>query len=119
MADYDLELVQNSTYERAFSWKRDGVARTLTGYELHSQIRAKEDVDADLLLDLVPYMTLEEADTKIRLIIPGGVLAGLEPRSFKKAAWDLVLVDVADRDDRHTLLEGLATLNPAATAVTA
>lgn len=119
MADYDLELTQNSTYERAFTWKQDGLARSLADYDQHAQVRAKEDQDSELLLDLAPYLTREAADTKIRLKIPGSVLADLEPRSFKRAAWDLVLVNRADPTDRVTLLEGAATLDASATVVPA
>ena len=117
MADYDLELVQNSTYERAFSWKKNGVVQSLSGYAYHSQIRAKEDPESALLLDLAPYMARIEGDTKIRLRIPGSVLAGLDYKAFKKAAWDLVLVNAADPTDRVTLLEGAARLDPGTTVV--
>lgn len=117
MADYDLELVQNSTYERAFSWKKNGVVQSLTDYSHHSHVRHREDVDSELLIDLAPYMTLVEGDTKIRLRIPGAALAALNPRDFKRAAWDLVLVSVSDPTDRVTLLEGAVTLDPGATVV--
>jgi hypothetical protein len=119
MADYDLELVQNSTYERTFSWKKNGVVQSLTGYTHYAQVRAKEDPESALLLDLAPYLTRIEADSKIRLRIPGGVLAALDYKAFKKAAWDLILVNGTDSTDRVTLLEGAATLNPATTVVPA
>lgn len=117
MADYDLELVQNSTYERAFAWKKNGEIQALTDYSHHAQIRQREDTDSALLLDLGPHMTLVEGDTKIRLRIPGGVLAALNPRDFKRAAWDLVLVSVSDPTDRVTLLEGAVSLDPGTTVV--
>lgn len=119
MAEYDLELVQNATYERAFTWKKDGLAQSLADYAHHAQVRAREDQDSDLLLDLAPYMTREDANTKIRLKVPGSVLADLEPKAFKRAAWDLVLVHTADPTDRVTLLEGAASLNPSTTVVPA
>jgi hypothetical protein len=119
MADYDLELVQNATYERAFTWKKDGLPQSLADYASYAQVRAKEDQDSELLLDLGPYMTREAANTKIRLRVPGSVLADLEPRDFKRAAWDLVLVHNADPTDRVVLLEGAASLNPATTVVPA
>lgn len=114
METYDLELVQGATYERVFRWLSDGVLQPLTGYSVRSQVRARESIASALLLDLTQYCVIE-AD-EIKMTVPAQATAVLDPRMFRRAAWDLFLVS-PDPSSTFRLLEGAATCNPAATEV--
>lgn len=127
MADtYDLELVQNETFERTFRWLEDDVAQTFAGWTLHSQVRAKEDKNSAMLLDLADYMTVESSgledapdDDRVRLRIPGDVLADQAYSPYKRgnAAWDLFIVLDGDPTTSELIVEGKALMNPAATDI--
>lgn len=118
MADeYSLELVQGENCERTFTWKINDVAQSLADYVIWSQIRRKEDLSASLVLDLAEFMELQNDGVTIRMFIPGSVTYALNPKDFKKAAWDLFLVATADPTYRKRLVQGPATLDPATTAV--
>lgn len=112
-APYDLALVQGATYERSFRWKEGDVVQPLAGYTVKAQVRQKEDTSAQLLLDLGPYLTV--ANDTINLRIPATVTALLNPKLFRKAAWDLFLIETADPTEAFPLLAGAATCDPAAT----
>lgn len=114
METYDLELVQGETYERTFRWLIDDVLQPLDGYAARSQVRARESTSSELLLDLTPYFSI--VDNEIRLSVPAPITAALDPRKFRRAAWDLFLVS-ADPNSTERLLEGAASCDPAATEV--
>lgn len=83
----------------------DGSYRDFSGLEARGSIRASYDVDAEVLLDLTPY--LEVDGTRIRLTVPGSVTAALD---FGPAFWDMVLDDGTD-DAPERFLQGPAKLD--------
>jgi len=117
MADqpYDLEIIQGETLERTFTYKIAGVKQPLDGYTIRSQIRKKEDPNSELLIDLAQYMTI--VDDVIVMKVPRQAFMTLPPNSFRTAAWDLFLDQIADPDVGIRLLQGAATLDPAASNV--
>jgi hypothetical protein len=119
---YDLDLVQAEDYARRFAYRRPNDTyldfRTVT--DIDAQIRSKEHILSPLLLDLVAadYLTVDTSDPNgryLNLLIPGEATATLESKLFKTAAWDL-FVKLAG-GERVRLLQGLVTIDPAATAV--
>lgn len=111
---YNLDMVQGATFERTFQWLIDGVAQNLTGYTFKSECRASESTTAALLLTLSDYMTLSGTDS-IVLRIPANVTATLSPTAFRKAHYDLFLIDTDDPTTAFPLVEGNVTLEPATT----
>lgn len=109
-APFDLAMTQGETFERAITWKRDGVAQDLRLWTLAAQIRERASVNARLLLDLEPYLTVDPDGLRVVLSIPGQVLARLEAQRFLKAGWDLFATNIADPDDVVQLLYGSATM---------
>jgi hypothetical protein len=115
MADYSLDLVQNERYRRGFRYRVEGVARDLSAYSWAGQARQRESRDAELILDLQPYLTLDPADpTRLLLDIPATVTANIE-RAAQKAAWDLTIWPTGAPEDGIVLVQGPVTLDASAT----
>lgn len=115
MADtYDLAFVQGATLTRQFTWTVDGVVQSLAGQVIKSEVRTRELSTAERIVDLAAYITVLD-DTIINLRVPATVTAYFEPRKFKRAAWDLFLIDAADPTEALMLIQGSVTLDPSAT----
>lgn len=131
MADeqLDLEMVQNETFRREFTFADDGTPGSFAGCVIRAQVREKEDVASNLLLDLGPYFTVSEDGATATLRVPATVTAALSASPFRRpdenevtgAYWDMFLVDANDPEEAELFTEGRARMNPAATvtAVTA
>lgn len=114
MADtYDLAFVQGATLTRQFTWTVDGVVQSLAGQVIRSEVRTRALPTAELIVDLADHITIE--NDVITLRVPATVTAQFEPRKFKRAAWDLFLIDAADPTEALMLIQGDATLDPSAT----
>lgn len=117
MADtYDLNLVAWERYKRGFRYKVDSVAQNLTTYSWAAQARQAESKDADLILDLTPYLTRDGTDpTLLNLDIPANITGGLD-RAGSKANWDLHLWPTASPAAGFVLVQGRVTIDRTATA---
>lgn len=112
-APYDLAFVQGETFEREFVWSIDGVVQPLAGRGIKSEVRTREDSNSELIVNLALYMTFVGDTIKVR--VPATVTSIWDPRKFRRAAWDLFLVETADPTEARCILAGAVTLDPAAT----
>lgn len=118
MADdtYDLELVQSEDFTRSFAYRRaDDSYLDFTTCTWQAQVRQRELNTSTLVLDLTEFLAIGEDDEHLALTIPGSALDPMEPKLFTRAAWDLFAI--FSPTSRARLLQGAATLDPAATAI--
>ncbi|MET7975741.1 hypothetical protein ABZW44_22400 [Streptomyces mirabilis] len=102
--DWDLFVEQGSTFVQTFTTIDNGF--TWDGWTARAQIRSAAAADADLLLDLTPYLTVDGAS--IRLAIPATQTETLT----RNGRWDLELVNGATV---VRLLNGKAIVSPEVT----
>ena len=109
---YDLEIEQGAVFRRTFVWKEDAVEKSLAGWELFSEARKKPG-DADLILDLGMFMTIEPsgATGNIVLEIPGDVTEDVST----KGVWDLFIQPVGEPENAVRLLKGKLAIEPQVT----
>ncbi|WP_275558504.1 hypothetical protein [Streptomyces sp. 5-6(2022)] len=104
---WDLQIEQGSTFAETYtSTNDDGSAVDWTGWTPRAQIRVLAAPDAELLLDLTPYLTITGA--AITLSIPAAITTTLT----RSGRWDLELVNGATV---IRLLQGRAILVPEVT----
>lgn len=113
---YDLRIVKAARYRRGFRYTINGVDQDLSAYTWRAQIRQTEDDEAPLILDLTPYITLEEDDRTLRLDLSSSatealMLSGLRP------SWDLFLWPTAQPESSFMLVEGRVFANQNVTEV--
>lgn len=118
MADdtYDLALVQSEDYVRSFAYRRaDETYLDFSTCTWVAQVRQRELNTSLLLLDLTEFLAIGDDDEHLALSIPGSATDAMEPKLFIRAAWDLFVV--FSPTSRARLLQGAATLDPAATVI--
>ncbi|MFD5384265.1 hypothetical protein ACFWMG_04710 [Streptomyces sp. NPDC127074] len=104
---WDLQIEQGATFAETYtSTNDDGSAVDWTGWTPRAQIRVLAAPDAELLLDLTPYLTATGA--AITLSIPADTTTTLT----RSGRWDLELVNGTTV---IRLLQGRATLAPEVT----
>lgn len=113
--DYPLEIIAGERYARGFRYKPAGVAEDLTGYTWKAQVRQKESVLSKLLLDLTPYITLNGTDETLLDFELSALVTAEITKLPTTAAWDIFLWPTSSPADAIRLLQGPATLDPAAT----
>ncbi|WP_458089482.1 hypothetical protein [Streptomyces malaysiensis] len=104
---WDLQIEQGTTFAETYTTTNDdGSAIDWTGWTARAQIRVLAAPDAELLLDLTPYLTITGA--AITVLVPATITAELT----RSGRWDLELTDgtVVMR-----LLQGRALLAPEVT----
>lgn len=120
----DLEMEQGATFRRELTFADDGTPGSFAGLTIRAQVRAKEDVTSDLLLDLSPYFTVSGDGVTATLRVPATVTAALAPRPFRRndvnnvpgAYWDMFLEDANDPTESELFTQGRVRLDPAATS---
>lgn len=105
-----LDLYHNSDVSRAWTWEQNGTPVALDGFAAQAQIRRW--AGGDLILDLVPYLTVDAAADAIKLVIPGEDIAELD---IGRGYWDLFLVSATQQ---FMFMWGHVSINPAVTVVT-
>ncbi|MGW4223012.1 hypothetical protein ACWEG1_06095 [Streptomyces bauhiniae] len=103
---YNLSIEQGATLVRTITSNPEDPAFTWAGWSPRAQIRTSTDADAELLLDLTPYLTV--SGQVIALMVPADVTQTLT----RSGRWDLELVKdgIVVR-----LLEGRVQLSPEVT----
>lgn len=105
---WDLQIEQGATFAETYTCTNDdGSAVDWTGWTPRAQIRVLAAPDAELLLDLTPYLTVTGA--AITLAIPAATTTTLT----RSGRWDMEIVDGDDQVIR--LLQGRAFLKPEVT----
>lgn len=105
---WDLQIDQGATFTETYTCVNDdGSPVDWTNWTPRAQIRVLAAVDAELLLDLTPYLTVTGA--AITLAIPAATTTTLT----RSGRWDM---EIADEDDQVIrLLQGRALLVPEVT----
>lgn len=104
---WDLQIEQGATFAETYtSTNDDGSAVDWTGWTAEAQIRVLAAPDAELLLDLTPYLTITGA--AITLVIPATITADLT----RSGRWDL---ELSSGGTVTRLLQGRALLVPEVT----
>ena len=104
---WDLQIEQGSTFAETYTTTNDdGSPINWTGWTARAQIRVLAAPDAELLLDLTPYLTITGA--AITVLVPATITADLT----RSGRWDLELTDGITV---MRLLQGRALLAPEVT----
>ncbi|WP_141713075.1 hypothetical protein [Streptomyces sparsogenes] len=104
---WDLQIEQGSTFAETYTCTNDdGSPIDWARWTARAQIRVLAAPDAELLLDLTPYLTITGA--AITVLIPATITATLT----RSGRWDL---EVTDGTTVMRLLEGRALLAPEVT----
>lgn len=104
---WDLQIEQGATFSETYTTTNDdGSPIDWTGWTPRAQIRVLAAPDAELLLDLTPYLMV--AGTAITLLVPATVTAALT----RSGRWDL---ELANGDTVMRILQGRALLLPEVT----
>lgn len=105
---WDLQIEQGATFAETYTCVNDdGSPVDWSGWTPRAQIRVLAAVDAELLLDLTPFLTVTGA--AITLAIPATTTTTLT----RSGRWDM---EIADEDDQVIrLLQGRALLIPEVT----
>lgn len=113
---YDLQLVQGQRFRRGFQWIVDGAPRPLGGFTWRAQARQKEALSSQLILDLTPFITLDEAMTTFWLDLPATVTAALDAKKIREESrWDIFVWPTGAQEDAVLFLQGAVVLDQAAT----
>ncbi|MGW7688835.1 hypothetical protein ACWGMA_08065 [Streptomyces asiaticus] len=104
---WDLQIEQGSTFAETYTCVNDdGSPVDWTGWTGRAQIRVLAAPDAELLLDLTPYLTITGA--AITILVPATVTTTLT----RAGRWDL---ELTDGTTVMRLLQGRALLAPEVT----
>ncbi|MGW7617410.1 hypothetical protein ACWGLG_16390 [Streptomyces antimycoticus] len=104
---WDLAIEQGATFAETYTCVNDdGSAVDWTGWTGRAQIRVLAAPDAELLLDLTPYLTITGA--AITILVPATVTTTLT----RSGRWDL---ELTDGTTVMRLLQGRALLAPEVT----
>jgi hypothetical protein len=103
---YDLLVEQGATLVRTINCDIDDPSFTWDGWTARAQIRSAAAENAELLLDLTPYLSV--SGPTVTLLVPATVTATVS----RSGRWDLEL----SKDGTVVrLLEGRADLSPEVT----
>ncbi|MFE9003094.1 hypothetical protein ACFYOY_13275 [Streptomyces sp. NPDC007875] len=104
---WDLQIEQGATFAETYTCVNDdGSPVDWTGWTAEAQIRVLAAPDAELLLDLTPYLTITGA--AITLLIPATITETLT----RSGRWDL---ELSSDGTVMRLLQGRALLAPEVT----
>lgn len=120
--DLTLPLPQGRTLSMTFAWRQpDNSYANFHDWDIHSQVRSKQAVDGDLLLDLTSFFTVVDetgSDGKIlQLKVPGAATAGLEATGWTNAWWSVIAVFKADHSIDAGIVDGPVDFDPTSTDV--
>ena len=113
----DLEFRQFETFTRTYTFTDDGTPGSFADWTIRSQVRASEKVTAELLLDLTPFFTIASDGTSATLRVPATAWVGVDAGKFRRAMFDIFLVDPNDATNTELFLQGQAFCDPAVTQV--
>lgn len=109
---YDFVLKQGSKLTMTFSYQDDDeVAIALTDYTARAHLREAYD-DASPVLNMTPYLTIDEPAGMVTLAVPATVTATI---TTLRGVWDLELVPPTGDADAFRLIEGRWKLSKEAT----
>lgn len=109
---YDFVLLQGSKLAMTFTYRDDdAVAIPLTDYTARSHLRENYG-DADPVLNMTPYLTIDEPAGMVTLAVPATVT---EDITALRGVWDIELVPPTGDDDAFRLVGGRWKLSKEAT----
>jgi hypothetical protein len=119
--DLTLPLPQGRTLNMTFAWRQpDDSYANFHDWDIVSQVRSKQAVDADLLLDLTPFFTVVNetgTDGKILVLkVPGSVTATMEATGWSNAWWSIIAVLKVDHTIDAGIADGPVDFDPTPTA---
>lgn len=111
---HTLTVIRRARLQRNFRFKLDDVAQPWSAYGFAATARQKEKFDADVVLDLTPYLTVATDVTTLVLDVPADVTAAL-PVVRDTAAWDLFAWPIDSPAEAFLVVEGSFELDESTT----
>lgn len=117
MADtYELVIVQGERKLLGLRYLVDGAAQSLVNWSWKAQAREREQIDADLVIDLTPYMSLNIDGVTLDLDIPSSATYAIDTIG-SKAAWDCFIWPSAEPEHKVLLIQGPCSLDKASSVL--
>lgn len=115
--DVTLPLPQGRTLLATFKWRQpDDSYNDWNDWTIVSQIRSKQAVDADLLLELAPFYTVVDDDPDdgsiLVLRVPGSATASMEASGWTNAWWSIIAVNKVDTTLDAGICDGPVDFDP-------